>query len=208
MNCYEFNANMNNKCCGVATDCALNKLNYVKNIEIYPREEKVKIFSNLNKESIVEKLKTIKIYCSWCNINIKLNLNDSKSLSVKQENNNSNNVYPFINELVDSLFNNELNSIIDENTELNHDKSVFMMFVNIYFMAYLHTQSKTSTQNRVSDEERKKLLKEMLSDVIRCPEKRQVCVSLIKQINPLFNIDSVIKNTIENNENDHLLKDD
>jgi len=105
-------------------------------------------------------------------------------------------IYPFINDLVDSLFNEEFNNLVNKNTESNTDKSVFMMFVNIYFMAYLHVQEK---QNLIQDinidshTNKKLLLKKMLSEVVKCPEKRQMCVALIKQINPLFNIDSVIK---------------
>lgn len=211
---YEFNIineNEINKCCIVAIDNKLNKLHYIRKLVIYGRQNKLEFNSNLNKNDILEKIKKLEIYCVWCNHNIELNLKekDTKNtnlLSTKKENSN---VYPFINELVDSLFNDELNSIIDKNTEINSDKSVFMMFVNIYFMAYLHTQqSQNDTQKNVSDEERKNLLKEMLTDVIRCPEKRQVCVSLIKQINPLFNIDSVITNTLENTKESHLLKED
>lgn len=115
----------------------------------------------------------------------------------------SSQVYPFIDNLVDSLYNSNLNNLIDKNTQENTDKSVFMMFVNIYFMAYLHSQTQDNS-NTQSQQEQKQNLKQMLSEVIRCPEKRQVCVSLIKQINPLFNMDTLIENTIE--DNDHLLE--
>jgi hypothetical protein len=97
------------------------------------------------------------------------------------------NIYPFIDDLVDSLFTDELNNIINKNTEQNIDKSVFMMFINIYFMAYLHTQKNSN----ISNEEKKVTLKKLLTEVIRNPEKRQICVSLIKQINPLFNIEYI-----------------
>ena len=125
------------------------------------------------------------------------NSNNKQLINLINENNSNDvTVYPFIDELVDSLFSDNLNALIEKNTEINSDKSVFMMFVNIYFMAYLHT---TQTQNRVSNEEKKHTLKKMLSEVMKCPEKRQICVSLIKQFNPLFNIDSVI--SIENDKN-------
>jgi hypothetical protein len=131
-----------------------------------------------------------------------------KLITPSSTSNSNNRVYPFIDDLVDSLFNSNLNNLINKNTEMNSDKSVFMMFVNIYFMAYLHTQSLTHSENSgniITENEKKQLLKQMLSEVIRCPEKRQVCVSLIKQINPLFNIDSMLENGDENDSN-HFLK--
>jgi hypothetical protein len=135
------------------------------------------------------------------------NSNNKQLINLINENNSNDvTVYPFIDELVDSLFNDDLNNLIEKNTEINSDKSVFMMFVNIYFMAYLHT---TQTQNRVSNEEKKHTLKKMLSEVMKNPEKRQVCVSLIKQFNPLFNIDSVISignDKNKKNNNEHFLK--
>lgn len=110
-----------------------------------------------------------------------------KSVVKKEKKTSVNSEYPFIDNLVDSLFTNELNTLIQNNTELNSDKSVFMMFVNIYFMAFIHTQE----AKNLSNIEKKEILKKMLTDVIKCPEKRQVCVSLIKQINPLFDINSI-----------------
>jgi hypothetical protein len=45
----------------------------------------------------------------------------------------------------------------------------------------------------------------MLSDVIGNKDKRQICVSLIKQFDPLFDINNITSSLIENNENTNLL---
>ena len=107
--------------------------------------------------------------------------------------------YPFIDKLVDTLFNNDLNNLLTSSIETNSDKSVFMMFVNIYFMAYIHTQE----QLQLDSQNHKQVLKNLLNDAFSNPEKRQMCISLIKQINPLFSLESITNTeVIKDSESD------
>lgn len=48
-------------------------------------------------------------------------------------------VCPFIGELVDSLYTEELNKLIDKTCESEIDKRTFMMFIMMYFLTYINT---------------------------------------------------------------------
>jgi hypothetical protein len=77
-------------------------------------------------------------------------------------------IYPFIDELVESLYTNEINSIIDsENVQM--DKKTFLMFIVMYFTTKLYA----SQENMFKDD-----IKLFLSDIIRTPEKRRKCIEM------------------------------
>jgi Mg2+/citrate symporter len=75
-------------------------------------------------------------------------------------------VYPLINEIVDELSNTDLKAVIERSCETRMDKSIFMMFVTMYFYAFL------------SEGLSKQDIKLILTDAIRDPEKRQYCLQV------------------------------
>ena len=77
-------------------------------------------------------------------------------------------VYPFIDELVDSLYTDELNRIIDsENVQF--DKRTFLMFIIIYFSTRLYASNESISKENI---------KTFMSDLIRNPVKRRKCIEL------------------------------
>ena len=76
-------------------------------------------------------------------------------------------VYPLINEIVDELSNTDLKGVIERSCETKMDKSIFMMFVTMYFYAFL-SDTDLSKQD----------IKLILTDAIRDPEKRQYCLQV------------------------------
>ena len=93
-------------------------------------------------------------------------------------------IYPFIDELVDALYNSELNELIDKHvsSEICDYKS-FMLYIIMYFLMYLEMKSKYNT------DELKVKLKEYMTDIIQNPEKRKMCINMFLQY----------QQTIENN---------
>jgi hypothetical protein len=85
---------------------------------------------------------------------------------ITKDNNTNTKIYPFIDELVDALYTDELNKIIDsENVQL--DKKTFLMFIVMYFTTRIHSN--------ILD---KDSIKYFLTDLIRTPEKRQQCIEI------------------------------
>lgn len=77
-------------------------------------------------------------------------------------------VYPFIDELVDSLYTDELNKLIDsENVQF--DKRTFLMFIIIYFSTRLYASNETISKENI---------KTFMTDLIRNPMKRSKCIEL------------------------------
>ena len=88
-------------------------------------------------------------------------MNEQKEITVIY-----NKIYPFINELVDALYTDELNKIIDsENVQV--DKKTFIMFIVMYFVTRINSE--------VLDKES---IKYFLTDLIKTPEKRQQCIEI------------------------------
>jgi hypothetical protein len=77
-------------------------------------------------------------------------------------------VYPFINNLVDFLYTDELNTLIQNNIKSDLDKRSFMMYIIMYFYTYLNVSHKTSKED----------IKYFLTDIIQNPDKRQKCIEL------------------------------
>ena len=75
--------------------------------------------------------------------------------------------YPFIDELVDSLYIDKLNNLIDKNCKTIEDKKIFIMFIITYFMTYLNTPNITSDG-----------IKEFLNNIIKNPEERLKYIKL------------------------------
>ena len=89
-------------------------------------------------------------------------------------------VCPFMDDLVDSLYTEELNALIEKTCVTGLDKRTFMMFIMMYFFTYLNTNSERTDSERTDSErpDRKALLKVFMSDLIMNSEKRRQCVEL------------------------------
>ena len=112
--------------------------------------------------------------------------NDNKIDTITTKVTYNNKIYPFVDELVDALYTDELNKIIDsENVQV--DKRTFIMFIVMYFTTRIH-----------SDILDKESIKYFLTDLIRTPEKRQQCIEIFLMFEK-----SVIS-TINNTQNKQL----
>lgn len=80
-------------------------------------------------------------------------------------------IYPFINELVDSFYTDDLNDLIEKSIESDFDKNTFLMFIMMYFGIHFKLSSENDLQKKCK-------IKTILSDIIRNPEKRKICIEL------------------------------
>lgn len=97
-------------------------------------------------------------------------------------------VYPFIDEIVDILFTKNVNSLVENSIEYNSDKSIFMMFITMYFAIHL----KLDIPN---DENKKTHIKQIMTEMINDPEKRLKCIQLFQsKFQDLYNSNSMIQN--------------
>ncbi len=80
--------------------------------------------------------------------------------------------YKFINELVDTFYESS-EKLIDNAVQMEDDKSVFLMFILMYFAS--HLKVKTVLNNK-TPLERKEIIKKLLEDVISDPSKRALCI--------------------------------
>lgn len=82
-------------------------------------------------------------------------------------------IYPMIDELVNSLYTDKINNLINTNCETIDDRRVFLMFLIMYFYTYLSIPEDIKEQYDIKHE-----LKTFLTDMIRNPEKRKKCIEL------------------------------
>lgn len=82
-------------------------------------------------------------------------------------------IYPMIDELVNSLYTDEINNLINTKCETIDDRRVFLMFLIMYFYTYLSIPKDVKEQYDMKHE-----LKVFLTDMIRNPEKRAKCIEL------------------------------
>jgi len=82
-------------------------------------------------------------------------------------------IYPMIDELVDSLYKHDINNLIDTKCETTDDRRVFLMFLIMYFYTYLSIPKDVKEQYDMKYE-----LKIFLTEMIRNPEKRSKCIEL------------------------------
>lgn len=94
--------------------------------------------------------------------------------SIMEISNKSKKVYPFVDKLVDSLFTEELNKLI-ESENVKEDKNTFMMFITMYFTIKTHSENFSKND-----------LKNFMTELIRDPEKRLKCIELFSQMNYLI----------------------
>ena len=77
-------------------------------------------------------------------------------------------IYPFIDKIVDALYTEEINKIIDSEN-VNLDKRTFIMFICMYFSTRLFADDKSIT---------KESIKRFMTELIKNPTKRQQCIKL------------------------------
>lgn len=84
-------------------------------------------------------------------------------------------ILPGINDLVNVLYNDELNKFLDKRNETRDDKRVLLMFLVMYFYSFL------SIPKEVKDNvDIKQCLKAFLSDIIKDQHKRTRCLEMYK----------------------------
>lgn len=84
-------------------------------------------------------------------------------------------IYPMIDELVESLYTQEINNLIDTKCETVDDKRVFLMFMIMYFYTYLSIPNEIKTKYDMKEE-----LKIFMSDMIKNPDKRMKMIELYR----------------------------
>lgn len=88
-------------------------------------------------------------------------------------------IFPMINELVDSLYTDEINNLIESKCQTIDDKRVFLMFLIIYFYTYLNIADRfTQVEYNSNSMNLKNELKFFLTDLICDPNKRSKCIEL------------------------------
>ncbi len=106
--------------------------------------------------------------------------------------------YPFIDELVDVLHSDKLNKLLSKNVQSDSDKSIFMMFVVVYFIINL----KLRTSSIGEDPFNKQKIKDIMSSVIGDAHKRKACLDLFESHFRQFFTPSLGK--IENKDENYL----
>jgi hypothetical protein len=106
-------------------------------------------------------------------------------------------IYPFIDEMVDVFYNEDSNCLIEKVIETSNDKSVFLMFIMMYYSIYLKLDNK--------DKEMKKTqIKILMNELIQDHEKRSFCIEMFaSKFQDIFNSSDQIQNNkrlfLENN---------
>jgi hypothetical protein len=96
------------------------------------------------------------------------------------------NIYPFVDELVETLCTPETKNFIHKHIENDTDKQTFLMFIFLYFTVELKLMDMSSVSD-MTNENYKEGLKYIISDIIKNPDKRKVCIEMFnKKFNHLF----------------------
>lgn len=89
----------------------------------------------------------------------------------------TNHVYPFVDELVNALFTQEVNDLMSKHIEGAYDKQIFIMFIMLYFGVHIHLEGEPT-------EDKKEAIKYIVTECVRDPLKRQGCLELFSRIMP------------------------
>lgn len=92
----------------------------------------------------------------------------------KYEKDIKNEIYPFINDMVDTFYTDNCNELIENSISGGYDKSIFLMFVVMYFGIHL----KLENSNK---EEKKTQIKLLMTDFIKDPIKRNMCINIFEE---------------------------
>lgn len=82
-------------------------------------------------------------------------------------------ILPGINDLVNVIYNDHLNSLLDKKNESLDDRRVLLMFLIMYFYSYLSIPKDIKNHIDV-----KQTLKAFLSELIKDHKKRKVCLEM------------------------------
>ncbi len=109
-------------------------------------------------------------------------------LQTSQQTPNLDNIYPFINEMVDTFYTENINNLIEKSIEANSDKSIFMMFITMYFAIHLKLKD---------DQHKKNYIKQLMSEIINDPVKRVRCIEMFEsKFHDLYNSNiALLKNS-------------
>lgn len=106
-------------------------------------------------------------------------MQETKIQILKQFENDIN--YPFINKLVDNLY-DQTRELIDKHVENESEKSIFMMFILMYYTIHLKLTDKS---NNICPD--KDTIKTLLNDIISDHNKRRLCLQMFEnKIKTLF----------------------
>lgn len=84
---------------------------------------------------------------------------------------NLDNIYPFINEMVDTFYTENANELIEKTIQHTSDKSIFMMYITMYFAIHLKLKD---------DENKKHYIKQIMSEIINDPVKRSKVIEMFE----------------------------
>lgn len=88
--------------------------------------------------------------------------------------------YPIVEDIVESLY-TDFEELINKYVENNNEKSIFLMYINLYLMVHLSLDKQYCIKNNI---------KEIMSDFIRDSNKRRICLEKIEnQLRIVFNED-------------------
>lgn len=106
---------------------------------------------------------------------MKKNQNTIAGLAKSNENISSQHKYPFIDQLVDTLHSNEINTMIKDKIHNDDEKSIFMMFVMMYFVINVKVQTESQT-TAVTKEQ----IKDVMTQIIGDYDKRRTCLQMFE----------------------------
>lgn len=86
-------------------------------------------------------------------------------------------VYPFVDELVNTLFTGEINDLMSKHIEGAYDKQVFLMFIMLYFGVHIHLDGEAT-------EDKKQAIKYIVTECVKDPIKRQSCLEMFARVVP------------------------
>jgi hypothetical protein len=103
--------------------------------------------------------------------------------NICNNNTNVNDISPMFDELVNVLYTDSLNNLIDTKCKTTDDKRVFFMFLIMYFHSYLSIPLEMKPHYDIKTE-----LKRFLSELIRNPDKRKNCLDIYTTFEKTLNI--------------------
>ena len=127
---------------------------------------------------------------------------------------NNDDIYPFtlpsndvfvkgINEMVDTFYTENCNELIENSISGGYDKSIFLMFVVMYFGIHLKLENTftddVDRRQGSNTEEKKTQIKLLMTDFIKDPIKRNMCINIFEE---KFHNSFLEQKKIKNNKKD------
>ena len=119
-------------------------------------------------------------------------MNSEKELQKYNNDNLKNNeVFPFIDQMVNIFYNDQINELLNDSITGGYDKSIFLMFVVMYFGIHLKLENKNK-------DEKKQQIKYLMTEFIKDPVKRKMCIDIFRD---KFHDSFLEQKTIKNKNN-------